>query len=113
LSLAAEQLSASVNFDGWFQSHLLRDLEANAAPSDRILRARAVQLVGVWVPFGCSAETRALVYAALLRRLQPDEDLAVRLLAAAALREVVDDWNFDAAGFTPFLDLAVRSLTQL
>lgn len=54
------------------------------------------------------------MYEALLEPLtQADEDAAVKLAAAEALRSTIDDFNFDVDQFAPYAPHAIAALYEL
>jgi hypothetical protein len=64
-------------------------------------------LIGAWVGTKCAEPSRPKVYELLLSLLTPlDErnDVVVRMSAAAALQNAVDEWQFKPDDFLPYLD---------
>lgn len=54
------------------------------------------------------------MYAALLEPLaRPEEDAAVKLSAAEALRSTIDDFDFDVEQFAPFAPHILAALYEL
>lgn len=54
------------------------------------------------------------MYASLLEPLaRADEDAAVKLAAAEALRSTIDDFNFDVEQFAPYAPHAIAALYEL
>ena len=64
-------------------------------------------LIGEWVGTKCSESSRSTVYETLLELLTPLDgrnDVVVRMSAAIALIQAVDEWNFKPDDFAPYLD---------
>jgi hypothetical protein len=64
-------------------------------------------LIGAWVGTKCAEEARPKVYELLLSLLTPLDarnDVVVRMSAATALQSAVDEWQFKAEHFLPYLD---------
>ncbi|MEE6458369.1 hypothetical protein FKM82_000265 [Ascaphus truei] len=76
VGLAAYELFDSVDFDEWFKSQLLGELQVN---HDRYkpLRRRVIWLIGQWVSVKFKSDLRPLLYEAILTLLQ-DQDLVIR-----------------------------------
>jgi hypothetical protein len=96
---AAYELHDSVDFSAWLRGVLLPEL-ADAAPAAAPLRRAAARVAAAWVPRAARAD-RPPLYAALAAALAAP-DAAVALAAAAALRALVDDWEFREDEFEPF-----------
>ncbi|KAJ3334820.1 Importin-11 [Gonapodya sp. JEL0774] len=105
-------LSPPLNFDAWFRNTLAAEVQVHGGPW-KLIRRRIAWLTGCWVPVKASKELRPLVYNVLVSLLRSDEDMVVRLTAVQNLRLVVDDWDFDAEGFTPFLEGIVDMFVEL
>lgn len=112
VGLAAFDLFDEVNFDQWFVSILRKELEIKE-PSYKVIRRRVVWLIGQWAGIKLSGELRPVLYETTLPLLSSEEDLVVRLEAAAALKAAVDDFDFNTEQFAPFLEPAFRLLYQL
>jgi hypothetical protein len=65
-------------------------------------------LIGAWTP-QLPKGNRDVVYR-ILTDLLVDSDLAIRLAAVTNLRNVVDDWDFDADAFRPYTERIITSL---
>ena len=108
---ASYELHLKVDFAPWLQGSLLpamRDLRACMRP----MRRRAAAIISKWVPC-VPAELRPVVYEALVLLLRDGEDSAVRLAACAAMRALVDDWNFEEDHFIPFVAPCFQCLLAL
>lgn len=70
-----------VNFDEWFTNQLLDELKIEGN-NFRILRRRAIWLIGSWTGVKFARNLRPQVYAACLHLLRSDEDMCVRLAAS-------------------------------
>jgi hypothetical protein len=72
-------------------------------------------LISEWVGTKCSESSRSQVYEillGLLTPLDPRNDIVVRLSAASAFRYAVDEWNFKADDFVPYLDAVLIGTPQ-
>jgi hypothetical protein len=64
-------------------------------------------LIAQWVGTKCSEASRPKVYElilSLLSPLDPRNDVVVRMCAANALSDAVNEWDFKVDDFLPFLD---------
>ncbi|KAL4228026.1 Importin-11 [Mactra antiquata] len=82
---AAFDLFYDIDFDQWFQNHLLAELKITHN-NYRIIRRRVIWLCGQWVNVKLSSSLRPALYEAICPLLQPTEDLVVRLEAANTLK---------------------------
>ncbi|XP_045501102.1 importin-11 [Colias croceus] len=113
VGLAAFDLYDDVDFDEWFTNVLSRELKIKDN-NYRIIRRRVCQLIGQWCGVRASQSLRPAMYEALLEPLtRPDEDPAVRLAAAEALRSTIDDFNFKVEQFAPYAHHALAALYEL
>ncbi|XP_013200822.1 importin-11 [Amyelois transitella] len=111
--LAAFDLYDDVDFDEWFTNVLSQELKMKHN-NYRIIRRRVCQLIGIWCGVRASQSLRPAMYEALIEPLtQPDEDPAVKLAAAEALRSTIDDFNFDVEQFAPYAPHAIAALYEL
>ncbi|KAL0270682.1 UNVERIFIED_CONTAM: hypothetical protein PYX00_008008 [Menopon gallinae] len=112
IGLAAFDLYDEVDFDQWFSTTLLQELSIKD-PNYRVIRRRVAWLIGQWARIKFSPELRPALYGALIPLLQGDEDMAVRLSAASALKRAVDDFQFSSEQFMEFLEPAFSLLFNL
>lgn len=113
VGLAAFDLYDDVDFDEWFTNVLSQELKIKDN-NYRIIRRRVCQLIGQWCGVRASQSLRPAMYAALLEPLsRSDEDAAVKLAAAEALRSTIDDFNFDVEQFAPYAPHAIAALYEL
>ncbi|KAL0821295.1 hypothetical protein ABMA28_005894 [Loxostege sticticalis] len=113
VGLAAFDLYDDVDFDEWFTNVLSQELKIKDN-NYRIIRRRVCQLIGQWCGVRASQSLRPAMYEALLEPLsRPDEDAAVKLAAAEALRSTIDDFNFDVEQFAPYAPHAIAALYEL
>ena len=106
ITLNALALYELIDFDEWLVSIIPAEL-SYSGPHTKIIRRRMALLVSEWVGTKCSESSRPKVYEtilSLLTPLDPRNDTVVRLSAASALRYAVDEWNFKADDFLPYLD---------
>ncbi|KAF9971529.1 hypothetical protein BGZ73_005515 [Actinomortierella ambigua] len=112
IGLGSHELYNAVDFDSWLSGQLTHEVQ-NADPSNRIIRRRIAWMIGKWVNVNISKTSRPIVYGILLHLMRVEEPLAVRLAAALNLKVCIDDWDFEASAFAPFLEASVRALRQL
>ncbi|XP_055541390.1 importin-11 [Wyeomyia smithii] len=110
--LAVFNLFDEINFDEWFTQQLLEELKFKGH-NYRIIRKRIIWLIGRWTGVRFSKSLRPEVYRACLELLQPSEDLAVRLTASKTLKNIMDDFEFDAEQFLEFLEPVITLLFTL
>lgn len=70
-------------------------------------------LLGIWSRVNVSSELRPMLYQSLLELLSDTEDVAVRLAACDALNMTIDDFNFDACHFAPYVQSVFALLFAL
>ncbi|KAG0233322.1 hypothetical protein BGW42_007520 [Actinomortierella wolfii] len=112
IGLGSHELYNAVDFDSWLAGQLTQEVQ-NVDPSNRIIRRRIAWMIGKWVNVNISKASRPIVYQILLHLMRPDESLAVRLAAALNLKICIDDWDFEASAFAPFLESSVHALRRL
>lgn len=112
VGLAAFELFDEVDFDSWFVSHLLKELE-NKSANYKFIRRRVIWLIGQWIGVKLSPTLHPAVYQAVLPLLSHEEDLVVRITAAQTLKIAVDDFEFKREAFIPFLESSVSLLFGL
>ncbi|XP_055641896.1 importin-11 isoform X2 [Toxorhynchites rutilus septentrionalis] len=110
--LAVFNLFDEINFDEWFTQQLLEELKFKTH-NFRIIRKRIIWLIGRWTGVRFSKSLRPEVYRACVELLQPSEDLAVRLTASKTLKNIMDDFEFDAEQFLEFLEPVIALLFSL
>jgi hypothetical protein len=106
-----------IDFDTWLTTVIPAELSFSGPQylpilkysndSIKILRRRMALLIGAWVGTKCAEEARPKVYELLLSLLTPLDarnDVVVRMSAATALQSAVDEWQFKADHFLPYLD---------
>ncbi|XP_020288528.1 importin-11 isoform X2 [Pseudomyrmex gracilis] len=103
VGLAAFDLYDEVNFDQWFLTTLREELKVRSN-NYRIIRRRVCWLIGQWTNIKLSPELRPELYKLMIEALGPEEDLGIRLAASHALRQAVDDFQFNPEEFAYFLE---------
>ncbi|XP_064620355.1 importin-11-like [Lineus longissimus] len=112
VGLASYELYDEVDFDQWFKSSLIPDLQSTGRMV-KLVKRRVVWLIGQWVSVKLSPSLRPLLYENLLPLLKAEEDLVVRIEAANTLKSSVDDFEFKVEVFMPYLDTSFGLLFQL
>ncbi|XP_065912020.1 importin-11-like isoform X2 [Dysidea avara] len=112
VGLAAYELYDEIDYDNWYSTYLIRELEITDQRY-MLVRYRVVWLLGHWVSVKMSTELRPSLYSCLLQLLHPSERLLIRLAASQSLYSSVDDFTFTAEDFSPFLSDMMSHLLQL
>ncbi|KXJ72128.1 hypothetical protein RP20_CCG018800 [Aedes albopictus] len=110
--LAVFNLFDEINFDQWFTQQLLEELKFKSH-NFRIIRRRIIWLIGRWTGVSFSKSLRPDVYRACVELLHPSEDLAVRLTTSKTLKNIMDDFEFEAEQFLEFLEPVIALLFAL
>ncbi|XP_072166659.1 importin-11-like [Diadema setosum] len=109
---AAFELFDDVDFDQWFSTHLLKELQ-NMHPRYKVIRRRVIWLIGQWIGVKLSPSLHPTFYQAVQPLLAAEEDMVVRISAAQALKLAVDDFEFKSDVFLPFLESIFSLLFNL
>lgn len=112
VGLSAFNLFDDIDFNHWFTSQLVHELHLSGS-NFRIIRRRVIWLIGRWTGVKFSNTLRPMVYAECLQLMRADEDMTVRLAASTALMSTIDDFDFVADEFQPFLESAFALLFGL
>ncbi|OMJ07087.1 Importin-11 [Smittium culicis] len=113
VGLCAFELSKSINFTEWLQSHLINDIKQSYAGSE-IIRRRIVWLIGKWVTNGLVPDNLALCYEIILQCLSENEtSIVVKLSSVVSLNECFNDWNFDPNDLAQYSEIIVKQLVSL
>ena len=112
IGLGVNSLYGKLDFEPFVINRLTVELN-NKEPTFKILRRRIASLLGKWVNEGISSDCRKVIYEILLQLMAEDEDLVVRLTAANALKQAIDDWDFDISIVLPYLGSAMTLLLSL
>ncbi|VVC95336.1 unnamed protein product, partial [Leptidea sinapis] len=111
--LKKDAIYNAVDFDEWFTNVLSRELKIRDN-NYRIIRRRVCLLIDQWCDVRAAKTLFPAMYEALLEPLsRPDEDAAVKLAAAEALRSTIDAYNFDVEQFAPYAHHALVALYDL
>ncbi|KAJ2395027.1 hypothetical protein GGI23_004460 [Coemansia sp. RSA 2559] len=105
LGLCANDLYDTFDFCQWLKEHHISESSPMGAAKWRI-----AWLIGRWVPVKFALDERPHAYALLLELARPEEPLIVRIEALASLLRCIDDWDFDALQFGPFLALSFERI---
>ncbi|XP_041361999.1 importin-11-like isoform X2 [Gigantopelta aegis] len=112
IGLAAFDLFDEIDFDQWYTTSLLQELQVKDV-NYRIVRKRVIWLVGQWVGVKMSVSLRPSLYEAIISLLDKQEDLAVRLEAAACLKTTIDDFEFKTDQLLPYVEPLFHLLFEL
>ncbi|KAI8368386.1 armadillo-type protein [Choanephora cucurbitarum] len=112
IGLGVNSLYGKLDFEPFVINRLTVELN-NKEPTFKILRRRIASLLGKWVNEGISSDCRKVIYEILLQLMAEEEDLVVRLTAANALKQAIDDWDFDISIVLPYLGSAMTLLLSL
>ncbi|XP_058025657.1 importin-11 isoform X5 [Ahaetulla prasina] len=111
VGLAAYELFDSVDFDQWFKTQLLAELQV-IQNRYKPIRRRVIWLIGQWISVKFKPDLRPMLYEAICNLLQ-DEDLVVRIETATTLKLAVDDFEFRTDQFLPYLESMFTLLFKL
>ncbi|ODV88553.1 hypothetical protein CANCADRAFT_124414 [Tortispora caseinolytica NRRL Y-17796] len=103
LGAGATFLHEYIDFDRFVKNSFIPILQGTD-PSFRILRHRICWVISQWVTVQCN--DRDAVYKILQQTIDPSNelnDIVVRFSAVVALRYCVDDWEFEADTFVPYI----------
>ncbi|KAG0325096.1 hypothetical protein BGZ99_001062 [Dissophora globulifera] len=112
IGLGSHDLYGAIDFNSWLKGQLSQEVQHDD-PSYHIIRRRIAWMIGKWVSVNVSKEARPVVYTIMVHLLRPAEHTQVRLATVASLRSCIDDWDFEAASFAPFLEQSVNGLRQI
>lgn len=112
VGLSAFNLFDDIDFNEWFMKQLVQELHINGS-NFRIIRRRVIWLIGKWTGVKFSPTLRPQVHAECLHLMRADEDMTVRLAASAALMSAIDDFDFVAEEFQPYLESSFALLFGL
>ncbi|KAJ1993523.1 hypothetical protein GGI25_002730 [Coemansia spiralis] len=107
LGLCAKELYDEFDFCKWLKEH-----PAVNSPMG-VVKWRIAWLIGKWIPVKFPVEERPHAYTMLLELARPEEPLIVRIEALASLLCCIEDWDFDAELFSPFLRLSFERITSV
>lgn len=72
---------SQIDFDQWFTNQLVHEIKIKGNRF-RIIRRRAIWLIGQWTGVKFNRQLRPQVYAACLHLIEPSEDMCVRITAS-------------------------------
>ncbi|KAJ2756524.1 hypothetical protein GGI19_000798 [Coemansia pectinata] len=107
LGLCASELYDHIDFCHWLRQHPPTDSPMSVS------KWRIAWLIGKWVPVKFPTDERPHAYVALLEYARPGEPLVLRMEAIASLLACIDDWDFDATQFKPYLQLSIERITEM
>lgn len=112
IGLGVNSLYGRFDFEPFVMNRLR--LEASQKdPSLKALRRRIAWLLGKWITESMSSDCRKVIYELVMGLMVENEDLVVRLTAAQALKNAVEDWDFDIQIILPYLGTAVHLLLNM
>jgi len=111
LGLASFDLYDYVDFPSWFRNVLGEEIISSKGGVQKIIRKRVAWLIPKWNS-KIDDSIRVDVYKAIIGLMQ-EEDIAVAVISANSLSEVLTDLSFNVNAFLPFLDTTISSLFKL
>jgi hypothetical protein len=115
LGLAAAVIHEKIPFDRLIQEILPHEITV-AHPDYVILRRRIPLLIKQWITIKVTDESRPIVYGIFQRLLDNSDhfnDLVVRITAGKCFKAVIDEWDFVAKPFLPFLEDILNRISSL
>ena len=112
IGLASYELFHDLDFDMWFETKLIGflSLPLKAIP---IFQQHVIWMIGQWINVKFSKKNRVILYQILSRLLASCDDLVLKLTTCKVLRSAIDDFDFDADDFTPYVNDIFVSLCKL
>ncbi|KAJ6635893.1 Importin-11 [Pseudolycoriella hygida] len=110
--LVSFNLYDEIDFDEWFTNQLVHEVKIKGNRF-RIIRRRAIWLIGQWTGVKFDRQLRPQVYAACLNLIEQSEDMCVRITASKTLMTTMDDFEFDSQSFLEYLEPSFASLFTL
>ncbi|KAJ2802975.1 hypothetical protein H4R20_003073, partial [Coemansia guatemalensis] len=107
LGLCANDLYDYFDFCQWLQQHAAID------SSDPVVKWRIAWLIGKWIVVKFSVDQRPHAYSLLIELARPSEPLIVRIEALSSLMRCIEDWDFVAEQFAPFVQHAFERITSV
>ncbi|OAA62768.1 importin [Niveomyces insectorum RCEF 264] len=113
---AAVAIQTTFDFNAFLTTTLVHDVQLQGTPLAKVLRRRVALLLGAWsfveLP-EASLQLEYSLYAHLLNKADPTNDLVVRLTAAHQLKSAVDELHFRARLFAPYAPGVFAALLDL
>ncbi|KAJ3101889.1 Importin-11 [Phlyctochytrium planicorne] len=113
LGLCSYDLVDHIDFNGWFESSLIHEVDVDAIdPGASILNRRVCKLISAFCNVNMEPRLRTKVYELLVGLGLPGKDLVVRLAAISALRDVIGEAHNGVDDFLEFSDTAINVTLQ-
>lgn len=112
VGLASYELFHDLDFDIWFENKLIAYLSL-PLKSIPIFQQQILWMIGEWINVKFSKKNRVVLYQILSRVLTDCQDLVLKLTACKVLRSAIDDFDFDADDFTPYVNEIFVALCKL
>ncbi|KAL4810745.1 armadillo-type protein [Aspergillus unguis] len=115
IGLAAACLERSLDFSNFLETTLVPEIQIQESGYN-VLRRRIAILLGQWVPVKSGEVNWDSIYQIfqhLLNRQDPLNDLVVRITAGRQLKQILDVFEFNPAGFSPYAPSIFESLMFL
>ncbi|XP_063695731.1 importin-11 [Culicoides brevitarsis] len=109
---ASFRLFDELDFDYWFTNFLVQEMQIKD-PALKIIKKRAIWLIGTWTAVKFNRDLRPAVYEMCGMLLDPEEDLVVRLVTSQTLKNILDDFEFTPEQFLPYLEVIFVRLYNL
>ena len=115
IGIAAASLEQNLDFNNFLEGTIVPEVQIQD-PEYRLLRRRVPIIVAQWVPIQYEKINIDAVYKIfqhLLNKEDPLNDLVIRITAGRQLCQILDSYEFTAAGFLPYAPSILKSLTDL
>ncbi|KAL2257554.1 hypothetical protein VTK26DRAFT_9478 [Humicola hyalothermophila] len=115
LGCAAAIIHPAFDFDRFLTTSLVKDVQIQG-PMAKLLRRRIAILLSQWIHIKTSAASKQIVYEIFSRLMDPSDqcnDEVVRITAARQLKNVAEEFEFDAENFRSFTGPIFSHLVKL
>ncbi|GFF32911.1 hypothetical protein IFM58399_03362 [Aspergillus lentulus] len=115
IGLASASLEQQLDFNSFLETTLVQEVQIQEQGYN-VLRRRIAIVLGQWVPVKPDELNRNAIYQIfqhLLGKQDPLNDLVVRITAGRQLKNVLDPFEFSAAGFMPYAQSILQDLMSL
>lgn len=108
IGLAAYDVYEYMSFSEWVEAKLVTESQSTSIELS-ILRRRISWLIGKWISVKSPQFSRPILYQILIHLMRQNEaSLVVRITAVSDLKLAIDDYEFVAEDFRPFVGAAIH-----